>query len=199
MDTAFRGGLLDYTVRLAILRGLRAHGRILDYGASWGYGVYQFRAAGYDASGFEISEPRAAFGRGNLGVTIETASGAFPDGSFDIIHTSHVLEHIPDLHLPFTEFSRLLKADGILVVFVPNAGGKFACEQGVKWGPLINEKHVLALTADFFARGLPEFGFEPLFASSPYSEPARPLSAELALEGEELLVVARRRCGANDQ
>lgn len=188
----FRGGLLDYSLRINVARRLKAGGRILDYGASWGYGVRQFSTAGYDAAGFEISAPRAEYGRSKLGVRIETDIRTFSEGEFDLIHTAHVLEHIPDLHGPFDEFRRLLKPDGMLMIFVPNASGKLARDLGTSWGPLIGEKHVLALTAEFFARNLPSFGFSPSFDSSPFSEPPRRWEDRPSLDGEELLVIARR-------
>src|SRR6516225_368030 len=44
--------------------------RISEYGSSWGYTTYQFKEAGHQVKGFEISRTRAAFGTKNLGVEI---------------------------------------------------------------------------------------------------------------------------------
>lgn len=43
----------------------------------------------------------------------------FPDGSFDMIYCSHVLEHIPDDKQAMREFRRVLKSDGWAVLLVP--------------------------------------------------------------------------------
>lgn len=47
----------------------------------------------------------------------------FPDNSFDVIYASHILEHIPWTHTDqaLKEWVRVLKKDGCLEVFVPNA------------------------------------------------------------------------------
>lgn len=191
VQTNFSNSLLDYTLRIATVRSQKPRGRLLDFGASWGYGVRQFRDAGYDAVGYEISLPRAAYGRENLGVPMESDLSRFSDQEFDIIHTAHVLEHIPDCSVAFRAFKRLLSPTGVLVIFVPNAGGQMARKLGVKWGPLIGEKHALALTAEFFNRNLEAYGFETAFSSSPYiAAPAR-FSPAVSLEGDELLVIGR--------
>jgi SAM-dependent methyltransferase len=184
--------------KVRIVREQKERGRLLDYGCSWGYGVYQFEQVGYEAMGFEISQPRAAYGRKHLHVMILSSAAALadlPPASFDVIHTSHVLEHLPTLMHPFATFRRLLKPSGILVIFVPNAGGKLARELGVEWGPMISERHCLALDATFFAHNLPKYELCPVFGSSPYRGPLAAYEsaqqAQRTLAGDELLVVAR--------
>jgi hypothetical protein len=63
---------LDLSTKMRVLKALKVSGRVLDYGCSWGYGVYQLLAEGFDATGFEISRPRADYGRRNLGFRIIT-------------------------------------------------------------------------------------------------------------------------------
>lgn len=165
---------------------------LLDYGSSWGYCVYQMKHAGYRASGYEISIPRVEYGKQTLGVDLTSNLAAFPDNSFDGIYAAHVLEHIPTPAASFKELHGLVKPGGYLFIFVPNCGGKDARELGVKWPPMINEKHVLALTPEFFQRNLSPYGFDLLFASSPYDQAARPYSENPYVDGEELLVIARK-------
>src|SRR5688572_7586699 len=43
----------------------------------------------------------------------------FPDGTFDMIYCSHVLEHVPDDHLALRELFRVLKKGGLAVIMVP--------------------------------------------------------------------------------
>jgi 2-polyprenyl-3-methyl-5-hydroxy-6-metoxy-1,4-benzoquinol methylase len=184
---------LNYKERIKILKSLGESRNVLDYGASWGYGVWQLQKAGFNAVGFEVSTPRAEYGRKNLGVKIETDTALLSVDSFDIIHTAHVLEHIPDLKTSFQDFRRLLKPGGTLVIFVPNAGGRSASQMGTGWGPMIGEKHVNALTADFFARNLSNHGFNSImFDSSPYDMGLRGFDDHPSLSGDELLIVAKR-------
>ncbi len=148
--------------------------------------------------GAPFSAPRAEYGRTQLGVDIVDNFAALdnlPAAAFDVIYSSHVFEHLPDLKQPLATFRRLLKPSAIVVIFVPAAGGRKTCELGVGWGPMIGEKHGLALDANFFARNLPTYGLAPKFGSTPYDSPLVAYDsrdqAERALPGDELLVVAR--------
>ena len=46
----------------------------------------------------------------------------FPDESIDLIVSSDVLEHVPDLEAAFTETARVLRIGGVHVFTVPNSG-----------------------------------------------------------------------------
>lgn len=45
-----------------------------------------------------------------------------PDGSFDVIYCSHVLEHVPDDHRALSEFFRVLRPGGWALLAVPIRG-----------------------------------------------------------------------------
>ncbi len=196
----FRGTEKDLAEKIRLVQSQQASGRLLDYGCSWGYGVYQFAQAGFDAMGFEISRPRARFGRERLGVRILESREeleALRHGSFDVIFSNHVLEHLDDPRAALEDWARLLRPQGLLAIFVPNAGGVRARTLGPKWGPMIGEKHPLAIDALFLHRNLPAYGLKPGFTSSPYHVDGLHLVSEPAsqdLGGDELLVFARR-CG----
>jgi 2-polyprenyl-3-methyl-5-hydroxy-6-metoxy-1,4-benzoquinol methylase len=183
----------DLTVHLKAIRAVVPGGRILDYGCSWGYSVYQFREAGYRATGFEISRPRVEYGRRMFELDLTSDIATLPSKEFDAIYSAHVLEHIPDPKASLATFQRLLKPGGKLFLYVPNCSGDEAKRLGVKWGQMINEKHVLALTAEFFHRNLPAYGFSTEFSSFPYGRPPQPYEKDPDLRGEELLVIGTLR------
>ena len=194
LETNFSGTDLDSSRNISIVMANSNKGKILDYGCSWGYAGFQFAKLGYDVTGFEISKPRAKFGREKLGVEIVdefSQIDALPDNSFDVIYTRHVLEHVSNLHDAFETFQRLLKRDGTLFIFVPNAGGEDARRMGTKWGHHISEKHVLALDKSFFNKALTEFGFSLQYNSWPHDKPLQDANSDEALDGIELLVVAK--------
>ncbi|QOV23339.1 class I SAM-dependent methyltransferase [Anabaenopsis elenkinii] len=188
---------LDGQNSINIIKQYVQGGMLLDYGCSYGYMVSQFIRAGYNSIGFEISKPRAEYGRKNLNLSIIDSFQELDQlepNSFDIIHSSHVLEHLPDLKQAFFYFKKLLKPTGYLVIFVPNGGGSSARNLGVNWGPLIGEKHNLALNAKFFHYCLSQLGFSCVFNSSNYYD-SQPVSYESeqqieVLTGDELLVIA---------
>lgn len=195
----FCGTDKDFSEKIAVLKELVPQGRVLDFGCSWGYATYQLRHAGYDVFGFEISKPRAEFGRDFLKINILDDYGSLDQhrNSFDVIFSSHVLEHLPNFNGVFERFSALLKPEGILLLFIPNCGGDNASKLGVNWGPMVCEKHPQALDRIFFETILPKYGFAAKTFSEPYdlaeirssmskhSSPREP-------RGDELMVFAKR-------
>lgn len=191
IENKFKNVGRDLTEHLKTIQLIAPTGNLLDYGCSWGYCVYQFREAGYAARGFEISKPRVEYGKSALGLRLTNDVSSLPDRSFDVIYSAHCLEHIPNPDIPIKDFQRLLKPGGHLFLYVPNCAGVEAEKAGVGWGPMIGEKHVLALTASFFDFNLPKYGFRLKFASSPYDiEPKE--YAKAILGGDELLVIGTR-------
>jgi SAM-dependent methyltransferase len=204
VESRFRGTDKDFGEKIALLRMLCPQGRVLDFGCSWGYGVAQLRAAGYDSVGFEVSAGRAAYGRVRLGLEI---FDSYPEidqmaaGSFDAIFCHHVLEHLPTPRVAFERFARLLGPGGVVLAFVPNAGGTSARRLGSAWGPLVCERHTLALDRDFVETALTQHGFDVHVSSDPYNatEILRRVDARRRTErvdGEELLIIAQRRASA---
>ena len=71
----------DLTTHLRTIRAMVPSGRVLDYGCSWGYGVYQLSKAGYEATGFEISRPRVEYGRRTLNVDLTSDIDSLPSAT----------------------------------------------------------------------------------------------------------------------
>jgi 2-polyprenyl-3-methyl-5-hydroxy-6-metoxy-1,4-benzoquinol methylase len=190
-------GNLNFASKIAALRAVRANGRVLDYGCSWGYGVRQLCDAGFTAMGFEISRPRARFGADRLGVKIMDSAAALANlepGSFDVLFSSHVIEHLPDLGKSFDLFARLLAPGGILFAMIPNFTGRVA-RDGLFWH-WIGQDHPIAPSHEFLGKALLEHGFASAhFGSGPFDQQvlARLKAGEFAQldkDGEELLILA---------
>lgn len=195
----FAGSPKDFADQIGVLKTFLPQGRVLDFGCSWGYGIYQLKQAGYDTFGFEISRPRAELGRRHLGVEILDRLEDLehiPSQSVDGIFASHVLEHLLSLKEIFELFARILKPGGVAFIMVPNSGCKKARDMGVRWQAMINEKHTLALEGGFFEKNMPPFGFK-VRAFSDWCDVANLRGAvdndePLSLEGEELRVIGVR-------
>ena len=197
-ESCFAGTDKDASERLARMRRAGAQGRLLEIGSSWGYFLYQARAAGFDVTGIEISERRRAFGVRELGVPIVGSFESLSGQSFDCVYTSHVLEHFTDLSTVFSDIAELLRPGGKLFIEVPRANppaesgdsGEPGSPGGVPWSAL-GAVHPLGFTSEFFAQALPAYGFEDItfFDGWPsYPDQATPVS-----RGAEVLCVARRR------
>jgi SAM-dependent methyltransferase len=199
LAAGFAGSPKDFSASIGVLKKILPSGCVLDFGCSCGYGVYKLNRAGYDAVGFEISKPRAEHGRRVLHVEIIDsfpALDSLADSSFDGIYASHVLEHLQSLKEVFTFFASVLRPDGVAMMLVPNCGGKMAHELGTQWGPMINEKHTLALDGEFFLRNMPQFGFQVQVLSDPYDQSRVDAvithEASAPVDGDELMVIAKR-------
>jgi 2-polyprenyl-3-methyl-5-hydroxy-6-metoxy-1,4-benzoquinol methylase len=189
VQRGFRGTPYDKAHRVDLLRRLGvAAGRLLDFGAAWGYTVKQFVQAGHQAAGFEVSRRRAAFGRQHLGVALFSE---WPEvegqGPFDTIYAEHSLEHVPVVRPVLEQLVKVLRPGGRLVVLVPNGGGLEARRLGTGWGPFLGQSHTVAFTPEWFLLNLPVHGLTVESLSSLSGAP------ETLRDGGELACVARRR------
>jgi SAM-dependent methyltransferase len=75
------------------------------------------RISGLDYLTADLYNPRAM-------VKMDITDIQYPDGSFDVVYCSHVLEHVSDDRRAMRELSRVLKADGWAVILVPITAGK---------------------------------------------------------------------------
>lgn len=158
---------------------------VLDYGCSWGYNVAKLNHAGMSASGYELSVPRAEFGRRHLNITLTWKEKEIPEGN-DVFFSSHVIEHLPSIG-NFVDLSRSkLAPDGIFMAFCPN-GSKEYRERDFKtfhvtWGGL----HPLYLDIEFA---------QELFSNNPYliltSDSTYDLDAIAAWDGRSQQVAGR--------
>jgi SAM-dependent methyltransferase len=199
MNKNFSGSPLDINSKALVLHELCPGGKVLDFGSSWGYGTYQLQQRGFDAVGFEISKPRAEYGREKMGLNvIDTIQEleAMPAGTFDVVFSNHVVEHLPSIAEIFRLLTRLVKEGGFVFHVLPNFMGKMALSgYWLKW---IGEDHPIAPAMPFFEFAIPRAGLnKPVFASSPFdnsiAEALKDKShASLSTEGDELLVFARR-------
>jgi SAM-dependent methyltransferase len=156
LTSRFRDTDKDLSEKIGVFRalGMPASARVLDYGSSWGYGVWQLKDAGYDAEGFEPSRTRARYGIQNLDVPIHMDIASLPKGAYDAVFSNHVLEHIPNPGLAFDQIVTVLKPSGWLVAFFPN--GSEECREAsprrfhCNWGRL----HPIYLNHEYCARVL---------------------------------------------
>jgi SAM-dependent methyltransferase len=103
--------------------------RVLDYGCGDGTMVRVLRRAGYDAYGVDIRWAGADYGDleatelGRAGVLRYFDEGGplpFPDGSFDVVISDQVLEHVVPLEAAVRELERVTR--GVSYHHVPSRG-----------------------------------------------------------------------------
>jgi SAM-dependent methyltransferase len=116
--------------------GLRAGDRILDVGSGFGRHVYECARRGAHVVALDYAAGEVVETRNTLAAMVEAGEITadkligvlrgdarhlpFPDGTFDVVITSEVLEHIQDDVAAVSEMVRVLKPGGRFAATVPS-------------------------------------------------------------------------------
>jgi 2-polyprenyl-3-methyl-5-hydroxy-6-metoxy-1,4-benzoquinol methylase len=191
-QTGFRGCEKDFNPRLERLKQfLLPDGadavKLLEIGSSWGYFLYQARQTGFDPTGVEVASQRRNYGIKQLGVSIVDSFAVLPAAYFDVIYTTHVLEHFTDLSQVFNQCNQHLRQAGKLIIEVPN----FDFERfGAARLPTIGAVHPLGFSSEFFKKNLKAYGFAIQgFWDSWETFPDNPLPRS---SGDSIILVAEK-------
>jgi SAM-dependent methyltransferase len=119
---------LNVEKRLRILKPFLAAARLRVLDGGCGAGEYVLAMAtrhGVDAFGLEHSADKVRQALSHPSLKDRVRQGdleamPFPDADFDVALLNEVLEHVPDERKVLTEVRRVLRPDGLLVVFSPN-------------------------------------------------------------------------------
>jgi SAM-dependent methyltransferase len=110
--------------------------RALDVGCATGALLAALRDSGWEPQGVEISEAQASYGERRFGLPIRACgleAASFPSASFDLVHASHLIEHLNDPVSFLDEAARVLAPGGLLALTTPNADGFQARLLGRGW------------------------------------------------------------------
>lgn len=96
--------------------------RVLDVGCGLGMYVRKMRAYSPAVFGVEIDEERAREANRELRLIAVAAAEhlPFPTGSFDVVLSHEMIEHVSDDRQTMAEMVRVLRPGGRLVLFCPN-------------------------------------------------------------------------------
>ncbi len=149
LETGFKGSDKDFAYHWSILRALKVpiNGRVLDFGANWGYASWQFARAGFAVTSFEISKPMAAFGS-KLGLTIHTEIDDVGQ-HFDAVYSCHVLEHTPDPRASLLKQLSLVKPGGLVAAHTPNGSKSYRLNNFISFHRTWGQAHPVLLSDGF--------------------------------------------------
>jgi SAM-dependent methyltransferase len=138
-------------------------GRVLDIGCGSGEFLYRMKQAGWRTHGVELSGKAARIGNEHYQLNIHAgtlSSASLLDGDFDYIRLNHSFEHIPDPLPTLALIHRLLAADGLLFIGVPNVDGWQARAFGKHWWNLGPPVHPFNYSRRTLTRMLEQHGFD---------------------------------------
>ena len=113
-----------YRLERVLLSGSRA--RVLDVGCAVGSLLADLKSRGWDVAGVEINRLQAQYARQNKGLDVKTMpleKIGFPDGYFNAVLASHVIEHLNNPASFISELKRILVPGGHVYITTPNIGG----------------------------------------------------------------------------
>lgn len=170
-------GNLEANQRFLRESGLLVPGvRVLEIGSGRGSMLKWLAEMGAEAQGIEVSAERIAEGReihGPLPLQLTTGTALpFPDGSFDVVVSFDVLEHIPDTDAHLAEVRRVLREGGQYLLQTPNKWTNTVFET-IRWRSLTawRDIHCALHTAGELERRFRRFGFTVTFADVPVVTP----------------------------
>jgi SAM-dependent methyltransferase len=108
-----------------VLPFIRSGSKILEIGAGTGWQAKALADRGFSVVAVDI--PRSQYAQDRLWPVLEYdgINLPFPDGRFDVVFSSHVLEHIPHVEQFQAEVRRVLKSDGTAIHIVPSGTWRF--------------------------------------------------------------------------
>ena len=155
-----RRAALDLEVRHLARPEGRA--RLLDVGCGNGAFLAAMQTRGWDVHGLE-PDPAAAAAARAAGIDVRSgtlADADWPDGSFDAVTMSSVIEHVHEPASILAACGRLLATGGRLHVVTPNIDALGAERFGRHWRGLEAPRHLVLFNRRSLARLLVACGFE---------------------------------------
>jgi SAM-dependent methyltransferase len=104
---------------------LPAGARILELGAGTGKQALELRRRGFAVTAIEIADSNYAAHRVFPILDYDGATIPLPDASVDVVFSSNVLEHVPDLARMHSEIRRVLRSGGQCIHVLPTHGWRF--------------------------------------------------------------------------
>jgi SAM-dependent methyltransferase len=115
--------------------------RILELGAGTGWQARELARCGFEVEAVDLADERYAHSRVWSVTQYDGRHLPYPDGSFDAVFSSNVLEHVDELADLLGEVDRVLRRGGRAVHLVPSASWRF-------WTSVLHYPRMLVLLVE---------------------------------------------------
>lgn len=161
--------------------------RCIDIGCGRGYFPAVLKQLGWDASGIEISEDAAAYGRSRFGLDIFTGTVEqyAPSGNvrqFPLVTAIDVIEHVPHPGDFVKAAGSIVETGGWLIIDTPNAAAANIAAKGTAWKGF-NPFHIYLFSIENLASLLSRHGLSVETSFSYGNAPAAPTLRDHAIHG----------------
>ena len=163
--------------------GVSGLNHLLDVGCGKGDFMNRMRRQGWKVEGLEVDADAVEYARSTSDLSVHLGSLEdirFPDNTFDVITSNHVIEHVHDPISLIRECLRILKPGGRLVLATPNmeSFGHQIFEKD--WSHLDPPRHLRLFTKKTLRECAARAGFQSIDVWCPpgYAEGALPASIE---------------------
>ncbi|TVQ26697.1 MAG: class I SAM-dependent methyltransferase [Spirochaetaceae bacterium] len=146
----------------ALTESLPRPRRFLDVGCATGALLQHLKTEDWQVEGVEICVPAAEYGRTvrNVDIHVGTLDRIeFTQGLFDVVHYSHVIEHVPDPRQFLRDVWQVLRPGGYTIIVTPNTSGFQAKLFGARWRSAIAD-HLNLFSTKNLKRIVLESGFD---------------------------------------
>ena len=131
---------------------------VLDVGCGSGAWLYQRKLEGHEVWGLEIDDRAATAGR-ESGLNIVKTVDELPDGRFDLVHMSHVLEHTAEPTGMMAAIRQKLRPGGEILILVPNVDSVKFLRTRMISGLLDVPRHLVFFSVDSMGLMLENSGY----------------------------------------
>jgi SAM-dependent methyltransferase len=103
-----------------VINDFKRGSKIIEFGAGTGTQALSLSKRGFDVRAIDL--PQSDFSEARVFPIIDYNGRQLPlsDGSFDVVYSSNVLEHVVDISCTFDEFRRVLKPTGHGIHLMPS-------------------------------------------------------------------------------
>ncbi len=130
-------------------------GELLDVGCGGGLFLERMRSLGWRVVGVDPDARAVEVARTVRGLDVRLGTleaQRFPDGRFDAVASSHVIEHVHDPLAFLRECARVTKPGGRVVMVTPNIQSSSRRRLGAAWIGLDPPRHLYLFSRDSLAR-----------------------------------------------